>query len=42
MDEGGADGVEKPLKKRRMNVATLELKDIIALKDMYDTRVIFE
>lgn len=37
-----ADGLEKPLKKRRMNVATLELKDIIALKDMHDTRVIFE
>ena len=37
-----ADGIEKPLKKRRMNVATLELKDIIALKDMHDTRIIFE
>ena len=37
-----ADGVDKPLKKRRMNVATLELKDIIALEDMHDTRVIFE
>lgn len=37
-----ADGVEKPLKKRRISVATLELKDIIALKVMHDTRVIFE
>ena len=37
-----ADGVKKPLKKVRLTVATLELKDIIALENRHDIRVIFE
>ena len=37
-----ADGVKKPLKKVRLTVATLELKDIIALESRHDIRVIFE